>query len=135
MLVVIDTNVLVSALWSRNGAPAQILAMIQNGRLTPCYDSRILEEYWRTLRRSKFGFSEWEIAGILAQIESDGMSVVPSPLSVPFMDEDDRKFYEVAKHCNATLITGNLKHYPKDELVLSVTEFLAALRKNGVGVL
>ena len=112
MLVVIDTNVLVSAFWSKNGAPAQILALIQNGRLTPCYDSRILAEYRRILRRSKFDFSEWEIAGVLAQIESDGMSVVPCPLDVPFTDEDDRKFYEVAKHCDATLITGNLKHFP-----------------------
>ena len=133
MLVVIDTNVLVSAFWSKNGAPAQILSFVQNGRLTPCYDSRILTEYWRVLRRTKFDFSEWEIAGVVAQIESDGVSVVPCPLDVSFIDEDDRKFYEVAKYCNATLITGNLRHFPKDELVLSVAEFLAALRKKGVG--
>ena len=128
MLVVIDTNVLVSALWSKNGAPAQILALIQNGRLTPCYDSRILAEYWRILRRPKFDFSEWEISGVLTQIESDGVSVVPYPIRVPFADEDDRKFYEVAKHCNATLITGNLKHFPKDGLVRSAADFLAALK-------
>ena len=127
MLVVIDTNVLVSAFWSKNGAPAQILALIQNGRLTPCYDVRILTEYRRTLSRSKFDFSEWEINGVLTQIESDGISVVPNPLTIPFNDEDDRKFYEVAKHCNATLITGNLKHFPKDGLVQSVAEFLASI--------
>ena len=128
MLVVIDTNILVSAFWSKSGVSAQILALVQNGRLTPCYDSRILAEYWRILRRSKFGFSQWEIAGVLTQIEHDGVSVVPCSLSAPFTDEDDRKFYEVAKHCNATLITGNLKHFPKDELVLSVAEFLAAIQ-------
>ena len=127
MLAVIDTNVLVSAFWSRNGAPAKILALIQNGRLTPCYDHRILTEYREVLLRSRFGFVEWEVAGILAQIENDGMSVIPCPLEVPFADEDDRKFYEVAKHCNAALITGNLKHFPKDELVQSVLGFLASL--------
>ena len=131
MLVVIDTNVLVSAFWSRKGAPAQILALIQNGRLTPCYDSRILAEYRRILRRPKFNFFEWEIIGVLTQIESDGMSVVPCPLAVPFIDEEDRKFYEVARHCNATLITGNLKHFPKDEFVISVAEFMTSILPDG----
>ena len=28
MLVVIDTNILVSALWSRNGAPARVVSMV-----------------------------------------------------------------------------------------------------------
>ena len=127
MLAVIDTNVLVSAFWSKDGAPAKILALIQNGRLTPCYDARILEEYRGVLLRPKFGFIEWEVGGIMSQIENDGMSVVPCPLNVPFTDEDDRKFYEVAKHCNAVLITGNLKHFPKDELVQSVAVFLSSL--------
>ena len=127
MLVVIDTNVLVSALWSKSGVPAQVLALMQNRRLTPCNDSRILAEYWRVLRRSKFDFSEWEITGLLTQIEGDGVSVVPCPLPLPFIDEDDRKFSEVAKHCNATLITGNIKNFPKDELVQSVADVLASL--------
>ena len=127
MMVVIDTNVLVSAFWSKKGTPAQILALVQNGRLTPCYDSRIFAEYRRVLRRPKFNFSEWEITGVLTQIESDGVSVVPCPLTAPFTDEEDRKFYEVARHCNATLITGNLKHFPKDELVQSAAEFLTSI--------
>ena len=45
MLVVIDTNVLVSALWSRNGAPARVVSMVLTDRLIPCYDYRILAEY------------------------------------------------------------------------------------------
>jgi putative PIN family toxin of toxin-antitoxin system len=127
MLVVIDTNVLVSAFWSKNGTSAKVLALILNGRLTPCYDSRILAEYRGVLLRPKFNFSQWEVAGILAHIENDGMSVVPCPLTLPFIDEDDRKFYEVAKYCGAALITGNLKHFPKDDLVYSVADFLASL--------
>jgi len=129
MLVVVDTNVLVSAFWSKDGAPARILALIQNGRLTPCYDARVLSEYREVLLRSKFGFAEWEVSGILSQIENDGMSVVPCPSDAHFVDEDDRKFFEVAKHCNAVLITGNLKHFPKDDLVQSVTGFLSSLQE------
>ena len=124
MLVVIDTNVLVSALYSRDGNPAKVIALVQNGVVTPCHDYRILLEYREVLARPRFNFAAWEIADLLAQLESDGLSVSPCPLNVAFLDEQDRKFYEVARHCNAQLITGNLKHFPKDKIVVSVKEFL-----------
>ncbi|MDR1516408.1 MAG: putative toxin-antitoxin system toxin component, PIN family [Synergistaceae bacterium] len=127
MLVVIDTNVLVSALYSRDGSPAKVIALVQNGVATPCYDYRILIEYREVLARPKFNFAEWEITDLLSQIESDGLSVSPRPLNIELPDEEDRKFYEVAKHCHARLITGNLKHFPNDKIVLSVREFLDSL--------
>ena len=42
--IVIDTNVLVSALLSPNGSPAKILAYVFNGQATACYDSRMMME-------------------------------------------------------------------------------------------
>lgn len=33
MLAVIDTNILVSALWSRNGSPAKVLSLVLNGKV------------------------------------------------------------------------------------------------------
>ncbi|MDR1944225.1 MAG: putative toxin-antitoxin system toxin component, PIN family [Synergistaceae bacterium] len=127
MLVVIDTNVLVSALYSRDGGPARIISLVQNRILTPCYDYRILAEYHGVLRRPKFGFAEWEVIDLLSQIENDGLSVSPIPLDVELIDEQDLMFYEVAKHCNARLVTGNLKHFPKDDFVCSVKNFLTIL--------
>jgi putative PIN family toxin of toxin-antitoxin system len=127
MLVVLDTNVLVSALYSRDGNPARVVALVQNGVLTVCYDYRILEEYREVLKRPRFGFSEWEVTDLLGQIEQDGLSVSPLPLHVKFADEQDLKFYEVAKHCQAQLVTGNLKHFPKDNLVMPVKDFLAQI--------
>ncbi len=56
MLVVIDTNILVSALWSKNGLPAKILSMVVSGVLVPCFDDRILCEYKDVLNRPKFKF-------------------------------------------------------------------------------
>jgi putative PIN family toxin of toxin-antitoxin system len=125
MLAVIDTNVLVSALWSSDGKPAKIMALVQNGRITPCYDHRILTEYRGVLERPKFGFASGEIADLLEQIEADGLSVVASPINIPFVDESDRKFYEVAKYCNAKLITGNMRHFPDDGTAQSVAKTLA----------
>jgi len=123
MLVVLDTNILVSAFWSKNGTPAKIIGLIQNRIITPCYDYRILEEYEEVLSRPKFGFDEWEIHDFLSQIKHDGMSIVAKAVDINFTDESDRKFYEVAKQCNAKLITGNIKHFPTDGLVISPTDF------------
>lgn len=124
MQVVIDTNILVSALWSKNGAPARIISMVINGSLVPCYDYRILSEYREVLRRPKFRFSNGEINSLLDWIESSGRSVVADPIEENFTDEADKKFYEVAKFCQAKLITGNIKHFPQDPLVVTVAEFL-----------
>ena len=124
MLVVVDTNILVSALWSRNGAPARAVGLVLSGQLTPCYDHRIMLEYRQVLQRPKFRFQPSEINALLAWIKQSGRSVVPAPVDIPFVDEADRKFYEVAKYCGAVLITGNLKHFPNDDAVMSVSDFL-----------
>lgn len=128
MMVVLDTNVLVSALWSRNGSPAKVVSMTLSGKLIPCYDYRILCEYREVLQRPRFGFTSGEVNSLLDWIESYGRSVIAEPLGDVFLDEADKKFYEVAKFCGAALITGNLKHFPEDPLVMSVAEFL---EKNG----
>lgn len=124
MLVVVDTNILVSALWSRNGAPARVVGLVLSGQLTPCYDHRIMLEYRQVLQRPKFRFQPSEINALLAWIKQSGRSVVPAPVDIPFVDEADRKFYEVAKYCGAVLIMGNLKHFPNDDAVMSVSDFL-----------
>lgn len=104
--------------------PAEILSLVLSGELVPCYDDRIMTEYREVLMRPKFNFTAREVFGVLGQIEAVGLFVSPPPLSVPFADEDDRKFYEVAKYCGAVLITGNLRHFPEDEMVQSASAFL-----------
>lgn len=124
MHIVIDTNILVSSLWIKNSSPAKIISMVLNEILIPCYDYRILTEYKEVLIRPKFNFSKNEVNSLLDWIQFYGKSVVATPLNIDFVDEDDKKFFEVAKYCNAKLITGNLKHFPKDKDVMSVSEFL-----------
>ena len=129
MQVVIDTNILVSALWSRNGAPARLVSLVISGALVVCYDYRIMCEYREVLSRPKFGFTKGEINSLLDWFEANGRSVIADPLEEQFADEADKKFYEVAKFCNAKLITGNLKHFPPDPLVASVSDFLEQYTK------
>ena len=127
--VVIDTNVLVSALWSEKGKPAQLIALVINDKLTPCYDYRIMQEYREVLARPKFLFNKANVNDILNKIRVDGLSVVPIQLNnMEFTDPSDKMFYEVAKFCHATLITGNTKHYPEDDSIVSVADFLENVR-------
>ena len=44
--------------------------------------------------------------------------------SITLPDETDRKFYDTAKASEAVLITGKLKHYPADPLIMLPAAFL-----------
>ena len=132
MIVVLDTNVIVSALWTPNGKAAYIVNQVIAGNLKLCHDYRILTEYREVLSRPKFKFSSWQINFLLETFEKDGISVIPQPLTnIPFADESDKVFYEVAKFCSAPLVTGNLKHFPQDDCIIKVTDFYNHLVTNG----
>ena len=133
--VVIDTNILVSALWSKDGNPALIVQKVLTQELAICYDYRIMSEYTDVLYRERFAFVPSEIAYILSTIEDNGISVVIDQdgqdesiiaNGVVWQDEDDRVFYEVAKYCDAILITGNKHHFPNESFIMTQVEFLAA---------
>ena len=124
MNIVLDTNVLVSALWSPGKNASEILNAVFSRKFMVCYDHRILEEYSLVLHYRKFPFSEWEINAVLEPLIKSGISVIADPLlDIPLTDESDRKFYEVAKFCNAILITGNQKHYPNDPDIMAMSDF------------
>ena len=127
MNIVLDTNILVSAVWSPGRNATKILEAVFARKFTTCYDYRILEEYDQVLHYPKLKFSESAIEAVLEPIIKNGLSVVPEPIKdVPFeRDETDRKFYEVAKFCNAILVTGNLAHYPQDNTIILPSEFIS----------
>jgi uncharacterized protein len=126
MNIVLDTNIIVSAVWSPGRNATKILEAVFCRKFTVCYDYRILEEYDRVLHYRKLKFTENEIDSVLTPIIKNGISIIPDPIKdVPFeRDETDRKFYEVAKYCNAILVTGNLVHYPEDKDIMLPAEFI-----------
>ncbi|MDR2672948.1 MAG: putative toxin-antitoxin system toxin component, PIN family [Coriobacteriales bacterium] len=123
--VVIDTNVLVSALLNPDGTPARVLSLFLNGKVEACYDSRILHEYKEVLARPKFPFEQVDIDALVNTFERDGFVIAPEHTDHTFSDDADRKFYEVATTAEAVLITGNKKHFPSEARVLSPLEFLS----------
>ena len=123
MNVVIYTNVLVPALWSKNGTCAKILYRVLNYELTVVYDQRILHEYKVVLERPKFGFTKDEVKAIIDFIKNEGLCIVAKPVDIKFVEESDKKFYEIVKTINCKLITGNKKHFLNEENILSPGEF------------
>jgi len=123
--VVLDTNILVSALWTKSGNAARVLQMLAEGRIQLFYDARIITEYLIILARPKFAFYKSEIEELTEYIRNEGMIVAVHPSTIAFNDESDRKFYDVAQACSAFLITGNLKHFPRVPSIMSAASFLS----------
>jgi putative PIN family toxin of toxin-antitoxin system len=112
MIVVVDTNVLVSGLLSAHGNPARVLDLLATGDLRVAYDDRIAAEYRQVLARPRFGFQPQAVAHLLDYLFAEGLPLVARPLPATLPDPDDQPFLEVAVEAAAPLITGNLKHFP-----------------------
>ncbi|MGH3145356.1 MAG: putative toxin-antitoxin system toxin component, PIN family [Rubrobacter sp.] len=132
--VVLDTNVVVSALLNSFGAPGRVLDLALAGELTVVHDDRILAEWRQVLAREKFGFSARDVAALLGFVQEVGLGVNPSPLGAELPDPDDVVFLEAASAAEATLITGNTKHYPPEKrrgvVVLDPATFLEGWTSN-----
>ena len=127
---VLDTNVLVSALWTPAGNASAIINLILLDKIIPCFDQHILNEYKAVLSRPRLSFQMDQVDELLAEITNRGFSVIAFPSSIELPDESDRKFYDTAKYCQAYLITGNIKHYPKEPFIVSPAQFIDIVRNH-----
>ena len=114
MIVVVDTNVLVSGLLSAHGAPARVLDLLTTSELRTAYDDRIAAEYRQVLSRPRFGFHPEAVAHLLDYLFAEGSPLVARPLPAALPDLTDQPFWEVAAEAAAPLVTGNLKHFPAE---------------------
>jgi len=124
--VVLDTNVMVSALTNGRGSSAKVLSSILDGKITILYDNRILFEYLEVLSKKEFGFNIELINDIIYFIRCEGTYVkITETLDVIFNDETNKKFYEIYMAGDAHfLITGSRKHFPADSAVIIPGEFI-----------
>ena len=88
--IVLDTNVLISALLSSQGPPAQVLLMILLDSDTQlCVSGAIYAEYEEVARRSCFKRSDSEIEAMLRAIRERGFWIKPTsgsaPVPIPMM--------------------------------------------------
>jgi uncharacterized protein len=113
--VVLDTNVLVSAMLGPGRVPDQLLSLLVSQRIAILYDARIRAEYADVVMRPKFrAIPVARRERLLAEVSALG--VEPSNIvhyEGPLDDDDDRMFVEVARAGAAyALVTGNLRDYP-----------------------
>lgn len=128
--VVVDTNVLVSALITRNenSPTVRILKLISENKIIPVYSADIVKEYGEVLRRPKFKLPEEIIVKLLNDIVSNGYEVKDIvEVTEKLPDPKDVVFYAVtlsAEDKNAFLVTGNGKHFPVKPFIVTPAELV-----------
>lgn len=125
---VIDTNVLVSAMLKWESVPGTVMSLIFDGPVIPIFNNEIIAEYRNVLSRPKFHLDEDIIENIISGITDKGILITAESLDINLPDPKDVVFYEVVyekrKTENAYLVTGNIKHFPVKQYVVTPREFI-----------
>lgn len=126
---VIDTNVIVSSLLTRNhdSATARVMNAVYEGKVMPLVCDEILGEYEEVLHRAQLKLDPAKCDYILSLIRDQAEPMHPVHTDASMPDEDDRIFFEIALAgqdvFDSRLVTGNIKDYPKADFVVSPSEF------------
>jgi len=111
--VVLDTNIIVSALLQPLGPPAQVFSLAVGGSIQLCVSGEVYAEYEEVIRRPRFRLDQNVIAAALDIIRERGLWVKPMETVRVCTDPDDDILIECAQAGrSAYLVTGNLKHFP-----------------------
>ena len=125
MQVVIDTNIIVSALLNTKGACYVFLDRVFAGTYDVVVSEDIISVYDDVLRRSQFGFDKEDVDFIIKWFRDNALMVEVNENSYrpdEVIDEKDIPFYVTAKATKSRLVTGNIKHYPIEEMRTMIWE-------------
>ena len=122
--IVIDTNVIISSAISTQGNPAKIMDLVLNKKFEVYYSSEIIAEYVRVFAKPRLNFTREIQEFFINGIKRVGILIDPPASTLPMLDESDRVFYDLAKEVGAIVITGNTKHYPDEDFIMTPSEFL-----------
>jgi len=142
--VVIDTNVLVSAMLSNSSAPYGVLELVEKGNLIPIFDKRMLKEHYEVFRYDKFKDPRHLITDEMLQntiytlvkngIFINDVETIKQEFYDIMPDKDDIPFFEVkesSQEFESMLVTGNTDDYPipNDGCIVTAKELLVILRQ------
>ena len=115
MKIVVDTNVIVSALLRPQSLPAKILDLVLDGTIGIVYDNNILAEYIDVLNREKFREINKDLIKIvLYYITHNGQYIIAEPQNTKFDDEDDKAFMMYIKVAIQIILSQAIKNiFPK----------------------
>lgn len=133
IFAVIDTNVLVSALLTskKDSATVKVIEKVLQKKIIPVYSEEILAEYNNVLHRKKFNFSAEVVDYLLSAIENFGTMLNPSATEIILPDMKDVPFYKIIlEDKRYYLVTGNLKHFPQSDRIITAREMINFFEKN-----
>jgi putative PIN family toxin of toxin-antitoxin system len=111
--IVLDTNVVVSAMLNSSGTTADVLRLAFGRHVQWCVSEAILDEYAGVLCRPKFRCSPRVISALIKAIRATAEKIEPTETLAVSPDEPDNRFLECAKAASADyLVTGNRQHFP-----------------------
>ena len=126
----IDTNILVSALLSakNDSATVQFIEKVLQKKIIPVYSEEIFSEYQNVLHRKKFNFSAEVVDYMLEAIKTFGIMKNPAETEIILPDMKDVPFYKIIlENPQYYLVTGNLKHFPQNDRIISAREMINLL--------
>ena len=132
--IVFDTNVIVSAYYKPDSNPGFIYKLIKQGIVVPIVSKETLSEYFEVLSRPKLGFSSEVIEDLKLIVKTFAQNVEKFDSRIYLIDPKDVIFYETYISSNFTnvtyLVTGNLKHFPIEELIVSPKEMVNIIQNS-----
>ena len=120
---VLDTNLILSAVLSYNGYPARIFDAVVDKTIKIYISEEIVSEYKDVLSREYFKISKDKVGRTINVIRKLGIMVVHETSNFPMKDESDRIFFDTAQSAKTWLVTGNIKHYPKKDFIVTPAGF------------
>ena len=131
-LVVLDTNIIVSAGIKPGSAPAKlVMDWVLEGQIQVVTSPWIVSEYREVVRRTKFRRYGFPPHWLEFLIEESLRLPDPAAWAKRGPDPKDMPFLALAHMAGAWLVTGNLKHFPETVrngvTVLSPSEYLTHL--------
>jgi putative PIN family toxin of toxin-antitoxin system len=112
--VVLDTNVIVSALLVPHGTQASVLLLALLGHIALYVSRSVLNEYEEVLRRPRLKLQPKSIDAALASIRRVAHLVEPTQTVSISSHESDNRFLECAQTAEANyIVTGNTRHFPQ----------------------
>lgn len=115
MRVVLDTNVLISAVWKPGGLEAQVVEHAWRGSFSLAVSEAVMAEYAEVLGRRKFAPKQAAIEKLRQDLQKHAEMFQTGDALRVSRDEDDNRMLECAVAAEAAyLVTGNLKDYPEE---------------------